>query len=362
MDCGGVCAPMRHLRCVRKEDIVRHVATCPGRRPDAPRTLQITLPVLQPRLLAPPCADSSGELPDGCPGWCEFSDPDPSALFYDGPKIPEVVRPGLRLPGPVRIGREIGDGGMGTVFEGWHEARRQDVAVKFLSPQWIEEPAIRGRFLTEARALSRVQSPHVVGLHEFGQYHGIPFLVMDFVRGRTLSDLLHHRLSFDDAFMIVDAMARGLAAVHDRSMVHNDIKPGNVIVGFDGQVTLVDFGLARPFASVCRLESTGFSGTPVYMAPEIVGGWVDSPSPAVDLYALGIVMFELFTGRVPFDHDDADRVFNMHMHHEPPRMRDFVPDLPQGLDDLVRWCLEKERHHRIPSAGVFVRRLAELRH
>jgi serine/threonine-protein kinase len=98
------------------------------------------------------------------------------------------------------------------------------------------------------------------------------------------------------------------------------------------------------------------------MAPEIVGGWVDAPSPAVDLYALGIVAFEAFTGRVPFDSDDPDKIFNMHMHHEPPRMTDFVPDLPRGLDDLVHWCLQKERYARIPSASVFARRLGELRH
>lgn len=314
-----------------------------------------------PRVLQPPCADRSGALPEGCPGWCEYSRPEPRLLFFGGDAVPDPVPIGTTLPGGIHVTHRLGEGGMGVVYGGWHEGLERAVAIKFLAPRWVASPVVRGRFLTEARALARLRSPHVVRMRELGLLDGVPYLVMDHVGGRSLSERIHEGVPMLEALRILESIARGLAAVHQSGALHNDIKPSNVIVGEDGPVTLIDFGLARPFASVCRLEAAEVSGTPTYMAPELASGEVEAPGPATDLYSFGVLAFEVITGRVPFEDETSEDLMARHQHEEAPLVSSLTPGVPPGLDALVAWCLRKEPYHRIPSASVLAHGLSELR-
>ncbi len=250
---------------------------------------------------------------------------------------------------------------MGTVFRGWHEGRDEAVAVKVLSPRWVDNPVARGRFLSEARAMSRVDSPHIVKLRGFALRKGVPYMVMNLVRGRTLADRIEGGgLTLRHAFEALEAVARALMTIHDASIVHNDVKSSNVMLDEGGGVTLLDFGLARPFADACKLNPDEVSGTPMYMAPEIAAGRADRPNAASDVYALGVLAFEVFTGRMPFDDDSPERILDKHIHQPPPRLSAWARDLPAGLDALVADCLVKDPRDRTASAEAFSRRLAEI--
>lgn len=321
-----------------------------------------TLPVVQDGATRAPCLDRAGQLPNGCPGWCEFAQPDAKVISYDGPETPEELGPGVWLPGPIQLTDRVGEGGMGVVFRGWHDGLQQEVAVKVLASKWVHNPVARGRFLSEARAMSRVDSPHVVRLHHLDLHAGVPYMVMDFVRGTTLSERLDAgTLSYAQGFAVLHAVAQAVGAIHSASIVHNDIKSANIMLGSDGRVTLLDFGLARPIANACRTNPDELSGTPAYMAPELAGAWTDRPHAASDVYSLGVLAFEVFSGQVPFDHDDPYKILDMHIECEAPRLSDWAPNLPHGLDDLVAGCLHKDAHQRVPSAHAFARRLAALR-
>jgi len=322
-------------------------------------TVRETLPVVRETWQLPPCADHHGALPEDCPGWCEFSDPNPEMVQPSAAKV--SLAPGTVIQGPIRLVEEIGHGGMGVVFRGEHLALRRPVAVKLVSPRWLDNPAVRGRFLSEARALSRMSSEHIVRIHAFGVEQGVPFLVMDFVPGESLDDVVERPLPFREALRILEGVARGVAAAHDAGALHNDIKPANVIIGERGAVTLVDFGLARPYAAGCRLQPGELSGTPAYLAPELLGGWMDAPSTATDVYALGVLAFEMLTGTVPFDDRDPQSALADMLERQTPRISSRFAGVPPALDDLVDACLRRDAWERIPSASVFARRISEIR-
>ena len=324
-------------------------------------TVRETLPIVRHASLVPPCADHHGALPEDCPGWCEFSDPDPVALCPTSSEAAPTLAPGDFIQGPIRLVEEIGHGGMGVVFRGEHQVLRRAVAVKFLSERWLDNPSVRGRFLSEARALARMHSPHIVRIHSFGVHEGAPFIVMDYVQGENLSDRISRPMPFSEGLRIIEAIARGIAAVHCAGALHNDIKAANVIIGEGDEVTIVDFGLARPYAAGCRLQPGEYSGTPAYLAPELVGGWVDAPNPATDVYALGVLAFEILTGTVPFDDRDPERILEMQAEGNPPLVSSLLPNVPKALDSLIAGCLRRDAWARVPSASVFARGISELR-
>lgn len=322
-------------------------------------TARETLPVVRHACEVPPCADHHGTLPEDCPGWCEFSDPDPEVMQPCSEEL--TLAPGTVIQGPIRLVEEIGRGGMGVVFRGEHLTLRRPVAVKLMAPRWLASPAVRGRFLSEARALARMNSPHIVRIQSFGVERGVPFIVMSYVQGENLADRLDRPVAFREALRIIEAIARGVAAVHDAGALHNDIKAANVILGEHGEVTLVDFGLARPYAAGCRLQPGELSGTLAYLAPERIGGWADAPSPATDVYALGVLAFEILTGTVPFDDRDPEQILEQQLDHPAPRVSSRMAGVPPALDELIAGCLHQDTWARTPSASVFARRVSGIR-
>jgi serine/threonine-protein kinase len=238
---------------------------------------------------------------------------------------------------------------MGVVWRARDTATGEVVALKLLHGPYMDEPESTVRFEREAELARRVDSPHVVQLLGYGTRAGVPFLVMEYVSGSSLRELIrdHGPYAPDDARSVLSQIAEGLAAVHAAGVIHRDVKPSNVLVASDGTAKLGDFGVARAL-DVTRVTGTStLLGTPAYMAPE---GPVDERS---DLYSLGIVAYELLTGVVPFAGTTYQQVILRHVREAPDLAR-----LPESERGLVGWLLAKDPARRPQDAEAL---LAALR-
>ena len=254
----------------------------------------------------------------------------------------EPVAAGEVLSGRFELLGQVGRGGMGTVWRARDQQTGEIVAVKVLHGFFADNPAYRDRFAREVELARRVSSPRVVRVLGFGSREGVPFLVLEFVEGKTLGDLLrsHGPYTWAETRTLLAAVSRGLADVHAAGVVHRDIKPSNILVTPDGRVKLTDFGIARAL-DLARLTGTStMLGTPAYLAPE---GQRDERS---DLYALGVVAFELLTGAPPFAGDSTQGVLLAHINTPPDLAR-----LPAEARPLVGWLLAKDPGKR-PSTAV----------
>ncbi|MFC9295046.1 serine/threonine-protein kinase [Streptomyces sp. NPDC057011] len=278
---------------------------------------------------------------------------------------------GQLLGGRYRLGQQLGEGGMGQVWEAHDETLDRPVAVKVISQLagggTLGEEA-RARFLREARITARLQHPNIVTIHDLGESGEgegrVPFLVMELVRGEGLDEVL--RRGPVEPPLVARWSARiceALAAAHTAGIMHRDIKPSNVLVTPSGTVKVLDFGVARaadPSATGDRLTRTGFIvGTPPYMAPEQARGF---PEPSSDLYAVGCLIFELLTGRLPFQAPDTVGYLSAHLTEEPPTPGSVSPNVPAAWDDLVLTLLRKEPARRYPDAATLARALRQLDH
>lgn len=204
--------------------------------------------------------------------------------------------------GHYEIVAELGRGGMGVVHKALDPALGRVVAIKELAPALADDPSLVERFLREARSMAALSDPHIVGIHFIGQENGRPFFVMEFVEGEALGGMLRRlgKLPVADTLKILQQTAQGLATAHEHGVIHRDIKPGNILVDTKGRVRIADFGIALPANDPGqKLTGTGeFIGTPGYVSPEICKGLpIDSRS---DIFSLGVVMFEMLSGRMPF--------------------------------------------------------------
>jgi WD40 repeat protein len=274
---------------------------------------------------------------------------------------------------------ELGRGGMGVVYRARHRTLHHRVAVKMILAADRATPAEVARFLAEAEASAAVRHPNVVPVFDLGCADGRPYLVLEYVPGGTLAARLKSGpLAPRAAAELLEPVARGVQAAHDAGIVHRDLKPGNVLLAHDrpepaeradtlswcatvpvpgpdrpAEVVpkVSDFGLAKRFASDLT-RSQAVMGTPQYMAPEQAGGRAKFVGPAADVYALGVILYECLTGAVPFDSADpwaqVRRV--LEDRPEPPRRR--APGVPRDLELICLTCLEKEPHHRYPTAAA----------
>lgn len=265
--------------------------------------------------------------------------------------------------GPYAIRRRLGRGGMGTVFEAVDEAG-VGVAVKTLSAHLGDDAGLRTRFAAEIEALKTLRHPGIVRLLAFGEEQGRPFFAMELVRGRSLEVILASGRRFDwrETASLAEDVARALKSAHDQGIVHRDLKPANLLFpdepGPDARVKLADFGIARLFGDAGQTRVGTVVGTAEYMAPEqATGAAVDA---RVDLYALGLVMFAMLTGRPPFRGGTMSEVLRRQRLEQPPRVSAIVPDVPEAFDDLIARLLAKDPAARPPSALAVARGLATL--
>jgi serine/threonine-protein kinase len=257
------------------------------------------------------------------------------------------------LAGRYELGTRLGVGGMAEVVRGFDTRLQRPVAVKLIPTDRVDEAA-RERFRREARASARFSHPHAVTTYDAGEAAGRFYLVMELVEGPTLSQHLTAvgRLDAEDAVRIADAVLDALGAAHDAGLVHRDVKPSNVLLGTDGTVKLADFGIARQMDEVSHdLTATGtFIGTARYAAPEQLAG---RPATArSDLYAVGVVLYEVLAGRPPFDGDSAVAIAMAH-HHEPvPDVRVAAPGVPRAVATAISRALAKDPADRFESAAA----------
>ncbi len=272
--------------------------------------------------------------------------------------MPEADLVGAVLDGRYRVIEPIGHGAMGIVYRGERIKLGRAVAIKVLHLSLPHELAGRKRFELEARAMAQLEHPHCVAVLDVGLHEGRPYVVMDFVSGTDLRTLIVQsgRVDIERAVALVKQVLSGLAHAHELGIVHRDIKPANLMVGhktgIGDQVKILDFGLARSLdPDAKRLTSGMVLGTPSYMAPEQCrGGVIDGRT---DLYAVGVLLFELLTGRKPFESeaDDPVEVVGMHLHQAPPLLAEIVPDVQWGeLEAVVARALAKKPEDRYPTA------------
>ncbi|MET9314783.1 protein kinase [Kribbella sp. NPDC003505] len=241
-----------------------------------------------------------------------------------------------------RTSEILGHGGMGEVYRGCDEILGRPVAVKLLRPD-LRDPFAAARFQREARAAAMVRDPHVVAVYDFGHSNGEYYLVMELLEGRSVAHelALHGPLPPDRAVGIVQQVARGLAAAHRHGIVHRDIKPDNLLIDVDGSVKIADFGIAHsPGGTITPASSGLILGTSLYLAPERALG--QPATPATDVYALGCVLYQLLTGRPPFEGENPTVVLSQHVQATPT-----VPEeVPAPVADLIRRMLAKEPAER----------------
>ncbi len=263
--------------------------------------------------------------------------------------------------GPYRILRQLGRGGMGAVYEAEDVESGEHVAVKVLAAHLSDDPGIRSRFLAEIETLKNLRSPGIVRLLSFGEQEGQLFFAMELVAGRSLDQMLRDGIRFDWRTTVDAALAitRALKSAHDHGVIHRDLKPGNLLVTDDGTVKLADFGIAKLFGGEAQTAQGNFVGTADYMAPEQASG--KPVDHRVDLYALGLVMFAMLSGRPPFRGSHLSEVIEKQRKEKPPRIATLVEDVPAELDELIDRLLAKKPAGRPPNALALSRLLIAIR-
>lgn len=245
---------------------------------------------------------------------------------------------GLVLDARYRIDALIARGGMATVYRGFDERLQRPVALKIMHPHLAENPEFISRFGREARSAARLTHPHVVSLYDQGEDQGRVYLAMQLVEGDTLRDELRREgpLTLKRALRVGRDVLSALDAAHRSGIIHRDIKPENVLVNTEHDILVADFGLARAMGSATTSATGTMLGTVAYVSPEVVTrGTSDARS---DLYSWGIMMFEMLTGRTPFQGDSAVHIAYRHAHEDIPAPSQFFPELPSSIDALVTWA------------------------
>jgi serine/threonine protein kinase len=247
-----------------------------------------------------------------------------------------------------RIYDEIGRGSVATVYLAKDLQRNRVVALKIMHPELAEESQFVRRFQREAKLLSKLDSPHIIKLLDYGSDEGMDFVVLEYMEGRTLSAILEEEgaLEVEWALSLARQVGQGLAHADEAGIVHRDIRPANIMVAPSGLVKIMDFGIARG-ADLSRLTATGVLGSPHYLSPEQAEGKeVDIRS---DIYSLGVTLFQMLTGRQPYEADNAMDIVLKHLQEPVPSLRQFDEEIPGKVDELVKRCLAKAPEERFQT-------------
>jgi ligand-binding sensor domain-containing protein len=249
--------------------------------------------------------------------------------------------------GPYHIIEQIGVGGMATVYKAYQASVDRYVAVKVLPSQFAEDPSFLGRFEQEARTIAKLEHPHILPVHDYGEQEGITYLVMRFIEAGTLKDKMAEPgpLDLDEALRILEQVGGALGYAHSQGVIHRDIKPSNVLVDPRGDCFLTDFGIARLVEGTAQFTATGgILGTPAYMAPEQGSG--EKADARSDIYALGIILYEMVTGKVPYEAETPLAVLMKHASAPLTPPRQLRPDLPESVERVILKALSKPPEDR----------------
>ena len=264
---------------------------------------------------------------------------------------PADVLTGRMLDRRYHVRSRIAHGGMATVYLATDSRLDREVALKVMHAELARDADFVNRFIGEAKSVAKLSHPNIVGVYDQGADGDVLYLVMEYVPGRTLRALLQERgwLPWQEALAVMDPVLAGLAAAHQAGIVHRDVKPENVLLTADGRVKVVDFGLARTSAAVGTTKAGMIIGSVAYIAPEQVTG---APTDArTDVYAAGIVLFEMLTGRQPFSGDTPLAVAHAHVKSDVPAVSTLAGGIPPSVDQLIQAATSRDPHRRPTNAG-----------
>jgi serine/threonine-protein kinase len=263
-----------------------------------------------------------------------------------------VLKAGALIAGKYKIIEELGHGGMGVVYKAEDLKLKRTVALKFLPPHLMDSPELKERFLVEAQAAAALNHPKICVIHEVGEDESRPYIAMEFVDGETLKDKLRKGpLKAAEALAVVSQVAAGLGEAHHKGIIHRDVKSANIMVTAKGQAKVMDFGLAKLRGGSSLTKSQTTIGTIAYMSPEQArGGDLDHRT---DVWSLGVVLYEMLAGKLPFHGDHDQAVIHQIIHAEPVPLKKLKPDLPPGLEEIVGQTLAKKPVDRYQSMEEF---------
>ncbi len=267
-----------------------------------------------------------------------------------------------RTIGPYAVEQRLGVGGMAEVYRANHSALGVYRAIKVIRPEFATSDDFRARFQREAQSVAQLDHPNIVRVHDFGESNGLYYMVMQYVEGQTLNTIRKTRGSIPQAQAVewILAVADALAYAHELGVVHRDIKPDNIMLDERGRIVLMDFGVAKLLTADTAMTQTGVGiGTPAYMSPEQAEG--GDITPATDVYAACVVLFELLTGRQPYEADTPIAVLVKAIHDPMPKPRDLNPDIDAQLEQILLKGTQKHPADRYTTAGALRNALAQWR-
>ncbi|MBE0710819.1 MAG: protein kinase [Candidatus Aminicenantes bacterium] len=280
--------------------------------------------------------------------------PDPLTKTLETPL--QVISKDKIIAGKYRIVEEIGRGGMGVVYRAEDIKLKRSVALKFLPPHLMDSPELKERFLIEAQAAAALSHPNICVIHEVGEDEKRPYIAMEYVEGETLRDRIKKKpLATEDALSIASQVAAGLGEAHHKGIVHRDIKSANIMVTAKGQAKVMDFGLAKLQGGSSLTKSQTTLGTVAYMSPEQAKG--EEVDGRTDLWSLGVVLYEMLTGELPFKGDRDLSIIHSIVHEEPKQIKLRKPPVPQELQQVVARAFKKKREVRYSTAEEMLKDL-----
>jgi serine/threonine protein kinase len=266
---------------------------------------------------------------------------------------PDLKTENIRMFGPYRIERNIGKGGMGYVYEAFDTRLNRTVALKTIESSEISEQVAQ-RFQQEAKHAAKLRHPNIVSIHDIGSDHGFDYFTMDFVQGVTLDRWLQNgTTTIRQRVEIIEKVARALHYAHQQGVVHRDVKPGNIMIDGSGEPQIMDFGLARNTRDGQNLTMAGsVLGTPAYISPEQASGQSRNIEAASDIWGLGVILYEILTGKPPFDNGNVYQTIYAVLHSDPDAPRKLNPKISRDLETIIVRCLEKDPTKRYASALI----------
>ncbi len=268
------------------------------------------------------------------------------------------------LNGRYELIERIGSGGMSVVYKAKDRSLGRIVAVKMMHESFTNDKGFLKRFQQEAHSAANLAHPNIVTVHDIGQDEYKHFIVMEFVEGQTLKEIIRsyngEPMPISRALDLIIQVCNGIGYAHRANLVHCDVKPQNIIVTVDERVKVADFGIARAISTATQVQQVSqVWGTPQYFSPEQAAG--DAPTPASDVYAIGIILFEMLTGRLPFAAESHTAMALKHLHTPPPLVTEFNPAIPSQLAQIINKLLAKEPAGRYRTAGQLGRILTTYR-
>lgn len=255
----------------------------------------------------------------------------------------------------------LGSGGMADVYRARDLMLDRYVAIKVLRKDFSTNAEFQNQFRLEARSAANLSHPNIVTVHDFGFADNLLYIVMEYIHGKDMKQLIRERgrFSVQDGIPLLVQACAGIGYAHRAGLVHCDVKPHNMLVANDGRLKVTDFGIARALATIATSERTDVVwGSPLYFAPEQAAG--EPPSPASDVYSLGVVMYELLSGTPPFTASTADELARLHISARPIPIREYIPDIPTALEEIITKVLSKEPAARYRTADQLGRVLLKF--